>query len=98
MHGDGSMIVNNAFEGTAPSYRPGSLYFSGDNVKVVANRFDNVETGILLLGNDRDFGNFYGIASNAKAVANRFCEVDEPIEVENPATGKQAGNKLDTCH
>lgn len=96
---DGSMVVNNVFAGTAPGYRPGGLYFSGDNVKVVANRFDSMETGILLFGLDKDFGTYFGIASNAKLVANQFCGVAYPIQTEKLVAGtKEHGNQLDACH
>lgn len=97
--GDGSMIVNNAFEGTAPGYRPGGLYLSGEGPKVVANRFDNMDTGIVLFGLDPDLGTYLGIASNAKLEANKFCGVTDPIVSEPLVTGTKAhGNKLDACH
>jgi len=97
--GDGSMIVNNSFGGTGPGYRPTGLYLSGEDVKVVANRFDNMETGIVLFGLDPDFGPVFGIASNAKVVGNQFCEVPDPIVIEPLATGTQEqGNQLDACH
>jgi len=97
--GDGSSIVNNSFEGTVPGYRPGGVGFSGENVMAVANRFDNLPFGILLFGNDPDFGTYLGIASNAKLVANKFCGVADPIVIEPMVMGTQEhGNKLDACH
>jgi len=99
LRADGSTIMNNSFEGTAPGYRPGGLYFSGDNVKVVANRFRGMDRGILLSGNDPDFGTYLGVASNAKVVGNQFCEVPDPIVIEPLVTGTQEqGNQLDACH
>jgi len=74
---DGSTIVNNSFEGTAPGLRPTGLGFSGDNVLVATNRFSDMETGtgIVLFGNDPEFGTYLGIASNAALIANGFCNV-----------------------
>jgi hypothetical protein len=58
-----------------------------------------METGILLFGNDPDFGPYLGIASNAKVVANRFCGVGDPILIEPLVTGtEEQGNQLDACH
>jgi hypothetical protein len=97
--GDRSMIVNNSFEGTAPGYLPGGLALSGEDVKVVANRFESMETGMLLVGLDPGFGTYFGIASNTKLEANKFCGVADPIVMEPQVTGTQAhGNQLDACH
>jgi hypothetical protein len=73
--GDGSTIVNNSFEGFAPGYRPIGLAFSGENVLVGTNRFSDMDTGIVLIGDDPDFGTYFGIASNAVLTANGFCNV-----------------------
>jgi len=75
VRGDGSTIVNNSFEGSTPGYRPSGLAFSGENVLVGTNRFSDMDTGIVLLGNDPDFGTYFGIASNAVLIANGFCNV-----------------------
>jgi len=96
--GDDSMVVNNDFEGTAPGFRPTGLMLSGEDVKVVANRFDDMDAGIVLFGLDPVFGTLFGIASNATVVANQFCHVDKPVIVEQSATGTQEGNQLDACH
>jgi len=73
--GDGSTIVYNSFEGAGPGTSPTGLVFSGDNVPVATNRFSDMETGILLLGNDQVYGTYLGIASNAVLTANGFCNV-----------------------
>ena len=75
VRGDENIIVNNSFEGTAPGYRPGGLLLSGENVLVGTNRFSDLDTGIVLIGNDPDFGTYFGIASNVVLTANGFCNV-----------------------
>jgi nitrous oxidase accessory protein NosD len=72
---DGSTIVNNSFEGTAPGYRPVGLIFTGDGVRVATNRFSDMETGILLGGEDLVWDTYLGIATNAVLIANGFCNV-----------------------
>ena len=99
LRADDSTIVNNSFEGTAPGYRAGGLYFSGDNVKVVANRFSEMDTGVLLFGNDWDYGTFLGITTDAILFANQFCGVADPIHIEELVTGtKEQANQLDACY
>jgi len=75
VRGDENTIVNNSFEGTAPGYRPGGLLLSGENVLVGTNRLSDMDTGIVLIGDDPDFGTFFGVASNAVLSANGFCNV-----------------------
>jgi len=77
VRGDGSTVVNNSFEGTGPGYRHAGLGLSGENLLVATNRFSDMETGtgIVLFGNDPEFGTYLGIASNAVLVANGFCNV-----------------------
>ena len=82
---DGSAVVNNTFEGTAPGVRPTGLAFSGQDVLVANNRFSNIETGVLLLGDDPDFPDV-GTASNATLVDNGFCNVDTNYNFEPLAT------------
>jgi hypothetical protein len=43
--------------------------------------------GIILLGNDPDFGTALGIATNATLTGNRFCEVTTPIDIEPLVSG-----------
>jgi len=89
--GDGSTVVNNTFEGTGPGPRPTGLAFSGDNVLVGTNHFSDLETGILLFGDDPDFGTYLGVASNATLIANGFCNVATNFTVESPATYTEQG-------
>jgi len=88
---DGSSIVNNLLEGAAPGYRPGGLNFSGEGVVVATNRFSDLESGILLFGDDPDFGMSLGIASNAVLIANGFCNVATNLTVESLATYTEQG-------
>jgi hypothetical protein len=85
--GDGSVIVNNRFDGAAPGTRPAGLAVSGENVLVGTNHFDAVGTGVVVLGNDPDFGTTLGIATNLQPNANRFCNVTEAVVIEPLATG-----------
>jgi hypothetical protein len=52
------------------------LVVSGENVLAAGNQFSDMETGLILLGDDPDFGTSVGIASNATLVDNGFCNVD----------------------
>jgi len=87
-------VMNNSFEGRVPSYRPGGFIFSGENVMAATNLFTDLETGILLMGNDPDFGTTLGIASNATLIANGFCDVDSNITVEPLATHSVQGTLI----
>jgi hypothetical protein len=96
--GDGSLIINNSFEGTPPGNRPFGIGLSGKNVLVAGNRFKNLETAVLLFGDDPDFGTYLGLAADTKIVSNGFCHVTEPIASEPLATGtKQTANRLKDC-
>jgi hypothetical protein len=98
LRADGSIVVDNSFEGTAPGLRPTGLMFSGDNVLAAANRFSGMPLGVLLLGDDPDFGTYLGFATNAKLLGNRFCRVTEPIISEPLVTGTQEyGNRPNAC-
>jgi hypothetical protein len=95
---DGSSVVNNSFEGTAPGVRPTGLMVSGDNLLVAANRFSDMPLGVLLLGDDPDFGTYLGLATNAKLLGNQFCHVTEPIVIEPLVTVTQEhGNRPNAC-
>ena len=95
---DGSSIVNNSFEGTAPGFRPTGLMFSGDNVLVAANGFSDMPLGVLLFGDDPDFGTYLGLATNARLVGNQFCHVTETMVSEPLVTGTQEhGNRPNAC-
>lgn len=91
LRGDGSTIVDNTFDGTAPGLRPTGLALSGENLTVAHNRFSNMPKGIVLLGNDPDFGTYLGIAHNAQLNTNRFCNVTNTVTLEPLATGTEQG-------
>ena len=86
LRADASVVTNNSFEGTAPGHRPMGLALSGENVLVADNRFSDMETGVVLLGEDPDFGTSLGIASNVTLVDNGFCNVDTNYNFEPLAT------------
>ena len=91
LRGDGSTISDNTFDGTAPGLRPTGLALSGENLPVARNRFSNLPQGIVLFGNDPDFGTILGIARNAQLNTNRFCNVTTNVIVEPLATAVQHG-------
>jgi hypothetical protein len=91
LRGDGSTIVDNTFDGTAPGRRPMGLGLSGENLLVARNRFRNLVQGIVLFGNDPQFGTSLGIAHNAQLTTNRFCNVATNIIVEPLATDTEQG-------
>jgi hypothetical protein len=84
---DGSQFVNNTFLGPGTGYRSHALVVSGKGMQIISNRVSNLPTGILLLGNDPDFGTTLGIATNATLIGNRFCDVATPINIEPLVTG-----------
>lgn len=86
VRGDGSTIVDNTFDGTAPGLRPTGLALSGENPSVDRNRFSNLPKGMVLLGNDPEFGTYLGIAHNAQLNTNRYCNVTTNVLVEPLAT------------
>jgi len=86
INADGSFVVDNTFEGTAPGIIPAGLAVSGENVLVAGNRFSDMERGIVLLGDDPDFGTSFGIASNATLLDNGFCNVGTNYDLEPLAT------------
>jgi hypothetical protein len=91
LRGDGSSIVDNTFDGTAPGLRPTGLVLSGENVSVARNRFSNLPLGIVLFGDDPDFGTILGIAHNARLNTNRFCNVTTNVWVQPLATDTEQG-------
>jgi len=91
LRGDNSTVVNNSFDGAGPGYRPAGLLFSGENVVVATNRFGDMDTGIVLFGNDPDFGKYLGIASNAVLTANGFCNVATNYVYEPLTTHTEQG-------
>ena len=55
--GDGSVVRNNRFQGTAPGIIPVGLAVSGTNVTIANNQFEDMEEGIRLMGNDPNLRN-----------------------------------------
>jgi nitrous oxidase accessory protein NosD len=96
--GDGSTIVNNSFAGTAPGVHPVGIFVSGQNVQISRNRFNDLENGIFLLGNDPDYLDSFitplGVADNVQLTDNRFCDVVNPITLQPQATSTQQGTLL----
>jgi len=92
LRGDGSAIVNNSFDGTGQVTRPWGIGISGLSPLISSNRFSNLNTGILLLGNDPDFGTYLGVATNAQVTANQFCNVTANFVVEPLATDTEQGS------
>ncbi len=92
VRGDGSRIENNLFEGTGQGIRPWGIGISGVDPLISSNRFRNLGTGILLLGEDPEFvGTYLGVATNAQVTANWFCHVATNIMVEPQATYTEHG-------
>ena len=89
--GDGSVVRNNRFQGTAPGIIPVGLAVSGTNVTIANNQFENMAEGIRLTGNDPIFGTLLGIAVNAQVTSNRFCGVTTPVTVQPLASATQTG-------
>jgi len=94
--GDGSVVRNNRFQGTAPGIIPLGLFVSGTNVTIANNQFEDMPEGIRLLGNDPNFGTILGAAVNAQVTSNRFCNVTINVTVQPLASATQAGT-LSIC-
>ena len=85
--GNGSRFINNTFLGPGTGYRSHGLVVSGEGTQIRSNHFSNLPTGILLLGDDPDFGTALGTTTNATLIGNRFCDVTKPIDTEPLVTG-----------
>lgn len=100
---DGSVIRNNRFQGTAPGIVPLGMVFSGTNVTVANNQFEDIPEGIRLLGNEPfadtlpGLGDILGFAVNAQVTSNRFCNVTIPIQRQFPATATETGTLTNSC-
>jgi len=92
--GDGSVVRNNRFQGTAPGIIPAGLGVTGNGVVIANNQFEKMSEGIRLMGNDPTFGTLLGIAVDAQVASNRFCEVTTPITVQPLASATQTGTLL----
>src|SRR5262249_7898566 len=64
--GDNCQVLNNFVSGGAPD--ADGLRISGTNLTVSFNQFTNVARGIILFGNDADFGTKAGIARGVAVV------------------------------
>ncbi len=101
----GSVIRNNHLLGTAPGIAPVGIAFSGTNVVVSNNQFENMPEGIRLVGDDPlhdelpdlPLGDVLGYALGAKVMDNRFCNVTKPINRQSPATATESGTLLNAC-
>ena len=89
--GDGSVVRNNRFQGTAPGIIPLGLAVTGTNVMIANNQFENMAEGIRLIGNDPTFGTIFGSAVNAQVTSNLFCGVTTPVTIQPLASATQAG-------
>jgi hypothetical protein len=92
--GDGSVVSNNRFQGTAPGIIPVGLAASGTNVTIANNQFEDMPEGIRLLGDDPTFGTILGAAVNAQVTSNRFCNVTTNVTVQPLASTTQVGTLL----
>lgn len=99
--GDGSVVRNNRFQGTAPGIIPVGLSVSGTNVTIANNQFEDMPEGIRLLGNDPipgfGLGDILGFAVNAQVTSNRFCNVTTRINLQPPATATETGTLTNSC-
>jgi nitrous oxidase accessory protein NosD len=99
--GDGSVVRNNRFQGTAPGIVPIGLVVSGTNVTIANNQFEDMPEGIRLLGDDPipgfGLGDILGFAVNAQVTSNRFCNVTTPINRQPPATVTETGTLTNSC-
>ncbi len=94
----GAQFVENVFEGPGAGAFNIGIASSGNADRIIANRFRNLTSGVVLAGDDPIFGTTLGIASDATLLGNRFCEVGTPLLVEPLATGVQErGTRLDDC-
>jgi len=87
LRGNGRQILDNTFLGPGTGYRSLGISVTGEGIRIASNRFSNLPMGILLIGNDPDFGTALGITTNTTLIGNRFCDVTTPIEVEPLVTG-----------
>jgi hypothetical protein len=83
---DQSEISNNAFTGSGMGVRPSGIVVSGNQPLIVRNRFSDLATGILVLGDDPVFGTNLGSSTNVQIDSNRFCNVTNKVDIELPAT------------
>jgi hypothetical protein len=94
----GAQFVDNTFEGPGTGAFNIGIASTGSGDRIIANRFRNLTTGVILGGDDPIFGTTLGIASDSSLIANRFCAVGTPIIVEPLVTGVQEhGTRFNDC-
>ena len=94
----GAHFIENTFEGPGAGPFNIGIASSGAEDRIVANRFRNLTSGVILVGDDPVFGTTLGIASDATLLGNRFCEVAAPMVIEPLVTGvEEHGNRLNAC-
>jgi hypothetical protein len=88
--------VDNTFQGSGQGSRFDiGIAVSGDQINIATNHFSNLRRGVILFGNDPDFGTMFGTATNPQLVGNRFCEVTTPIDIEPLVSGvSQQGTQM----
>jgi hypothetical protein len=94
-YGLGADVINNRFEGTAPGSRPAGLALSGGPNQVIGNFFSKCDTGVILVGNDPQFGTTLGISHDTTLVGNRFCNVPHRINIEPLVKGTKESESLE---
>jgi len=90
--GDESEVVRNRFEGTGPGLLAAGVYFSGKNLLVSGNHFDDMPKGIVVKGDDPIYGLNGGVATNATLIDNRFCNVGTNTTIQPFATATETGS------
>ncbi len=94
----GTHFVENTFEGPGTGAFDIGIASSGSGDRIIANKFRNLTSGVILAGDDPVSGTSLGIASDATMIDNRFCEVGTPILIEPLVTGVQErGTWLNDC-
>jgi len=88
---DQHKVLNNRFAGTGSSQRHGGVVLSGTDVLVKGNTFRDMPEGIIVLGDDPDFGLIVGVATNAMLIDNRFCNVATNVWLQPLATATEIG-------
>lgn len=87
-------ILNNRFQGSAPTNRPVGLWLTGEKVPARGNTFRDLDEGIRLGGEDPFFGTDLGIAVDAQLTDNRFSNVDTPIDHQPQSSATEEGTLL----
>ncbi len=78
----GSQFENNSFQGPASGRSSTGMLITGDTNQITLNGFNDLTRGILLMGDDPDYGTVLGVARNPDLKSNRFCNVTKSLEIE----------------